>query len=164
MISIGFMKTRKIILILHDIRSVENVGAIFRTADAIGVSKIIISGYTPAPIDRFGRERGDLKKTALGAEKTIPWEQVKNINTKIKNLKKEGFDIIALEQNPKSLDYKKYKPKEKTAVIVGSEVLGVSEKNLSLCDYILEIPMNGEKESLNVSVATGILLYRLFDN
>ncbi|MFA7421982.1 MAG: TrmH family RNA methyltransferase [Melioribacteraceae bacterium] len=158
------MKTRKIILILHDIRSVENVGAIFRTADAIGVSKIIISGYTPAPIDRFGRERGDLKKTALGAEKTIPWEQVKNINTKIKNLKKEGFDIIALEQNPKSLDYKKYKPKEKTAVIVGSEVLGVSEKNLSLCDYILEIPMNGEKESLNVSVATGILLYRLFDN
>jgi len=158
------MKTREIILILHDIRSVENVGAIFRTADAIGVSKIIISGYTPAPLDRFGRERGDLKKTALGAEKTIPWEQIKNINTKIKNLKKDGFDIIALEQNSKSLDYKKYKPKEKTAIIIGSEVLGVSEKNLSLCDYILEIPMNGEKESLNVSVATGILLYRLFDN
>jgi len=158
------MKTREIILILHDIRSVQNVGAIFRTADAIGVSKIIISGHTPAPIDRFGRERGDLKKTALGAEKTIPWEQVKNINTKIKNLKRDGFSIIALEQNPKSIDYKKYKPKEKTAIIIGSEVLGVSEKNLSLCDYILEIPMNGEKESLNVSVATGILLYRLFDN
>ena len=66
-------------LILHDIRSVQNVGAIFRTADSIGIDKIIISGITPAPIDRFGRERSDLHKTALGAEKTVPWEQVENI-------------------------------------------------------------------------------------
>ena len=155
--------TQQKILVLHDIRSVLNVGAIFRTADSIGINKILISGITPAPIDRFGRERKDLHKTALGSEKSVAWEQVQNIEEKIKELKTEGFEVVALEQSPESVDYKEYKTTEKTVIILGREVEGVSQELLSLCDKILEIPMNGEKESLNVSVATGILLYRLFD-
>jgi len=151
------------ILVLHDIRSVLNVGAIFRTADSIGIDKVIISGITPAPIDRFGRERKDLHKTALGAEKSVEWEQVGDIKKKILEFKKNGFKIVALEQSPQSIDYKEYQPTEKTVIILGREVEGVSKEILELCDTILEIPMNGKKESLNVSVATGILLYRLFD-
>ena len=158
------MKILEKILILHDIRSVQNVGAIFRTADAIGIDNIIISGITPAPIDRFGRDRKDLHKTALGAEKTVLWQQVDNIYDTVSGLKKEGFKIIALEQSEKSQDYKTYIPKEKTAIILGREVEGVDPEILKQCDTVLEIPMNGEKESLNVSVAAGILLYRLFDN
>jgi len=155
------MQSTKIILILHDIRSVENVGSIFRTADAMGVSKILISGYTPAPLDRFGREREDIKKTALGAEKTVSWEQIKNINTKIKNLKKEGYEICALEQSKRSISLESYTPKESVVLIVGNEVLGVSKKLLEKCTKILEIPMRGKKESLNVAVATGIALYAI---
>lgn len=158
------MREQEKILILHDMRSVLNVGAIFRTADAVGIDKIIISGITPAPIDRFGRDRKDLHKTALGAEKKVPWEQIENIEQKILDLKKEGFEIIALEQSEKSTDYKKHTPKEKSAILLGREVEGIDQKLLELSDTILEIPMKGSKESLNVSVATGILLYRLFDN
>ena len=139
------------------------MGAIFRTADSIGIDKVIISGITPAPIDRFGRERKDLHKTALGAEKSVEWEQVGDIKKKILEFKKNGFKIVALEQSPQSIDYKEYQPTEKTVIILGREVEGVSKEILELCDTILEIPMNGKKESLNVSVATGILLYRLFD-
>lgn len=157
------MKKQEKILVLHDIRSILNVGAIFRTADSIGVDKIIISGITPAPIDRFGRDRKDLHKTALGSEKTVAWEQAEDIFDFLRQKKTEGFEIISLEQSTESIDYKKYEPKEKTLVILGSEVAGVSHELLDLTDTILEIPMNGEKESLNVSVATGILLYRLFD-
>src|SRR6185369_9412628 len=95
------------ILILHNIRSVENVGAMFRTADAAGIDKIYLTGYTPAPLDRFGRKRGDLAKSALGAEEFVVWEQKKNILSLVAKLKKEGFLIIAIEQDKKSIDYKK---------------------------------------------------------
>jgi 23S rRNA (guanosine2251-2'-O)-methyltransferase len=157
------MDKQQKILVLHDIRSVLNVGAIFRTADSIGIDKIIISGITPAPVDRFGRDRSDMQKTALGAEKTVPWEQVENIIEEIEKYKTDGFQAVSLEQSEKSVDYKEYIPEEKTIVILGSEVEGVNDELLEISDTTLEIPMNGEKESLNVSVATGILLYRLFD-
>jgi 23S rRNA (guanosine2251-2'-O)-methyltransferase len=154
------------VLILNDIRSVLNVGAIFRTADAIGINKIYLTGYTPVPVDRFGRDRKDLAKSALGAEKTVDWESVDDIFDLIKNLKEKDFEILSLEQSNDSIDYKKAGDKienKNTAIILGNEVGGVDEKLLEQSDYIVEIPMKGEKESLNVSVATGILLYRLFD-
>lgn len=153
------------ILILHDIRSVINVGALFRTADAIGINQIIISGVTPSPIDRFGRVRADFAKSALGAEHSVPWIQVGDIIQKIQELRSSGYTICSIEQSQKSIDYKDFNvpPNINLVVIPGNEVSGVSEDILNLANVILEIPMNGSKESLNVSVATGIVLYRLLD-
>jgi len=151
------------ILILHNIRSVENVGAMFRTADASGINKIYLTGYTPAPLDRFGRKRGDLAKSALGAEEFVNWEQKKNVYPLFAKLKKDGFYIIGLEQDKKSVDYKNIKLKDKNAFLVGEEVAGISKSNLAKCDVIAEIPMHGKKESLNVSVALGIALFRILN-
>jgi len=151
------------ILILHNIRSVENVGAMFRTADATSVNKIYLTGYTPCPLDRFGRKRRDLAKSALGAEEFVSWEYKKNILPVIGKLKKEGFLIIGLEQDKKSVDYKKIKLRKKNALVVGTEVSGISRNILNRCDIIAEIPMRGGKESLNVSVALGVLLFRVFN-
>jgi len=151
------------ILILHNIRSVENVGAIFRTADAVGIDKIYLVGYTPTPLDRFGRKRGDLAKSALGAEEYVKWEAKKGLPALLRSLRREKFQIVAIEQDKKSIDYKKLKLKNKNAFIVGAEVTGISKKVLEKCDIITEIPMRGKKESLNVSVATGIALFRILN-
>ncbi|HYC83440.1 MAG TPA: TrmH family RNA methyltransferase [Candidatus Paceibacterota bacterium] len=148
-------------LILHNIRSAHNVGSIFRTADAAGVAKVFISGYTPQPIDRFGRPVGEIAKTALGAEQTVPWEYQESVSKIITSLRKQSVEIIALEQDAKSVDYKKYKPAGSFALLLGNEVEGVEKKLLKRSDAIVEIPMAGEKESLNVSVAAGIALFRL---
>src|SRR5574343_1905342 len=110
------------IVILHNIRSVENVGAMFRTADAAGVSKIYLTGYTPATIDRFGRKRGDMAKSALGAEEFVSWESKKLICPLIAKLKRDGFQIIAVEQDDNSMDYRKVKTKDKNVFIMGPEV------------------------------------------
>ena len=149
------------ILILPDIRSAINVGAMFRTADAVGVDKIYLTGFTPRPTDKFGRIQKDIKKSALGAEESVPWEYKESLEKLILKLKKEGFQIIAIEQNQKSVDYRKVKTKEKVAIILGGEVLGLSHKILNRCDVIAEIPMHGKKESLNVSVACGVALFRI---
>ncbi len=154
-------KNQQNILILHDIRSVENVGAMFRTADAAGIDKIYLTGYTPAPLDRFGRKRGDLAKSALGAEEFVAWEQKKMIGPLIAKLRQSGFHIIAIEQDKKSVDYKKVKLKTKNAFLVGTEVTGIPKNVLEKCDVIAEIPMRGKKESLNVSVALGVALFRI---
>jgi len=153
------------ILILNDIRSVENVGAMFRTADAAGINKIYLTGYTPAPIDRFGRKRGDLAKSALGAEEFVLWEQKKNILSLLLELKKEGFLIVGIEQAKNSIDYRKLKASSHKlkVFIVGTEVTGIPKNILEKCDVIVEIPMRGKKESLNVSVALGIALFRMLD-
>ena len=148
-------------LILHNIRSAHNVGAIFRTADALGVSKIYLTGYTPAPLDRFKRVNPAIAKTALGAETHIAWETAKRPQTVIKKLREQKFQIISIEQDARSKDYKKITPAAKTLFIVGSETSGLSKSILALSDVIAEIPMRGKKESLNVSVATGIALFRL---
>ena len=123
-------KNKENILILHNIRSVENVGAIFRTADAVGIDKIYLTGYTPTPLDRFGRKRGDLAKSALGAEEYMPWEQKKNIFPQLLKLKREKFQIIGIEQNKESIDYKKVKLQSKNAFIVGAEVTGIPKNVL----------------------------------
>ena len=155
------IKKRDVYIILPDIRSAHNVGSVFRTADAAGVSKIFLCGCTPTPLDHFGRPRKDIAKVALGAEKTIPWEYVTSATTILKKLKKEGVQVIAIEQADKSVDYKKVKPQFPVAVMFGNEVDGVSKKLLDRADIIAEIPMKGEKESLNISVSAGIALFRL---
>lgn len=152
--------TKNRILILENIRSVENTASIFRTADGFKVSKVILIGTTPAPIDRFGRKRKDFAKVSLGAE-NIEWEYSKDIKPVLEELKGQGFQIIALEQSEKSEDLKSFETEEKFALIVGNEIDGVSQEALKLSDAIVEIPMQGKKESLNVSVATGIALFVL---
>lgn len=151
-------------LILHNIRSNHNVGAIFRTADGAGVSKLYLTGYTPAPLDQFKRVNNEIAKTALGAEQSVPWEKRENILDLITELKKESHKILALEQNEKSVDYREVKLSGKTILIVGNEVGGVEGDVLNLCDQIIEIPMRGAKESLNVAVATGVAIYKLLGN
>lgn len=150
-------------LILHNIRSVHNVGSIFRTADAAGVTKIILSGYTPAPLDRFNLPRKDFNKVSLGAEKTIPWMQTKTLAAAIKLLKKEDYFVAAVEQAKNSTSLFAFKkPKHKPlALVLGNEVRGVSKQGLQLCDAILEIPMHGKKESLNVAVTAGIAMFTM---
>src|SRR3989344_4848535 len=144
-------------IILPDIRSALNVGSIFRTADTVGVSKIYLTGYTPAPVDKFNRINKEIAKTALGAEKTIKWKKVENITKLLAKLKKDKFYLIAVEQDKNSVDYKKIKIKDqdKISFIFGNEVVGLPENVLSKCNLIVEIPMRGEKESLNVAVSAG---------
>jgi tRNA G18 (ribose-2'-O)-methylase SpoU len=155
----------QMIVILNNIRSSENVGSIFRTADAAGVEKIILCGYTPAPTDRFGRKNTKLSKAALGAEEFVKWEKVKSLKSASLKVKKEGCKIIGVEQSPKSIDYRKIKksclstPASDFALVFGNEVSGLSKKDLELCDMVAEIPMKGKKESLNVAVAAGIVLF-----
>ena len=153
---------KETVLILDNIRSVLNVGSIFRTADAFGISKIYLCGITPTPIDRFGRKRNDLHKTALGAEDSVSWEQVKETKEIVQKLKKEGYKIISLEQNENSKDYKDINVgSEPTTIVLGSETEGVSKEVLDLSDEIAEIKMLGEKESLNVGVSAGIFIAHL---
>lgn len=153
----------KTYLILHNIRSTHNVGSIFRTADAVGATKIYLTGYTPAPLDRFGRPRKDIAKVALGAQMSVLWEHFPNIKTLLKKFKEEKIEIIALEQAENSIDYKTFKPRNSLALILGNEVGGIEKSILKLCDKVIEIPMSGEKESLNVSVSAGIALFRIID-
>ena len=154
-------KKSQAVLILPDIRSAINIGAIFRTADAVGISKIYLTGWTPRPTDKFGRIQKDIAKSALGAETWIPWEYKKTLIPLIISLKKEGYKIVAIEQDKKAVDYRKVKVSGKIAIIMGPEVLGIDKKILDKCDIIAQIPMHGKKESLNVSVACGIALFRI---
>lgn len=151
------------VVVLDNIRSVYNVGSIFRTADALGIDRIYLCGTTPAPKDRFGRDRTDLAKVALGAEKNIPWKAIGKTGTILKKLKKDGFNIIAIEQHKKSKDLDEIEAEYPVAVVMGNEVGGLNKSVLKLCDIIAEMPMRGKKESLNVSVAFGIAGYKIFD-
>lgn len=152
------------IVILDNIRSINNVGSIFRTADAAGIEKIYLGGITPDPLDVFGRPRPQFVKVSLGAEKTVAWEKVKSTMRLINQLKKDGYKIWAVEQGKKSISYYKLKlksKKQKIALILGNEVRGIQPAILKKCDKILEIPMRGKKESLNVAVSFGIAAFGL---
>ncbi|OGZ12995.1 MAG: hypothetical protein A3C93_03775 [Candidatus Lloydbacteria bacterium RIFCSPHIGHO2_02_FULL_54_17] len=166
--------TRDVRVLLHNIRSAHNVGAIFRTADALGVSRVYISGYTPCPVDRFGRPVKEVAKTALGAEETVPWEYARTPLKIFRTLKREGFNVVGVEQDEHAVDYKTYRAPDKLLFLVGSEVSGLSAALRRRCDVLLEIPMQGKlvrhrspddvgKESLNVSVAFGVALFRVLD-
>jgi 23S rRNA (guanosine2251-2'-O)-methyltransferase len=146
-------------IILEDIRSAYNVGAIFRTADASGVAKVFLAGYTPAPTDRFGRVQAEIEKTSLGASKTMAWEQAATTREIIERLQANGVHVVAVELTKGSVPLKDFEEPQNVAYIVGNEVEGVSKEALELADTIVELPMLGQKESLNVSVAAGIVLY-----
>jgi len=156
-------KNSQKIVVLDNIRSVYNVGSIFRTCDAVGIDKIYLCGLTPCPIDRFGRARMDFAKVSLGAEKVVEWEYVEKTIDALKKLKEYGFIIIAVEQTKNSVDYKKIVVPDKVVFVFGNEVEGISEDTLSFCDVIIDIPMKGKKESLNVAVSAGIVLFRALD-
>lgn len=155
-----------ITLIAHNIRSTHNVGAIFRTAEGFGVTKIILSGYTPYPAyegdtrlphiaDKISKQ---IHKTALGAEAIVPFEYHDNLLTW---LDANTLPLVALEQAPTSSSVADFRPPDALALLLGEEVEGVEPHLLERCDHIIEIPMQGKKESFNVSVATGIALYAL---
>lgn len=151
------------IIILNNIRSIYNVGSIFRTADCAGVEKIYLCGITPEPVDRFGKFRSQFVKVSLGAEKTMAWEKFKSVGKLIDKLKKQGYKIFAVEQDKKSIPYYRVRYQasgiKKTALIFGNEVKGLPKMVLNRADKILEIPMRGKKESLNVAVVVGIILF-----
>lgn len=153
------------IVILHNIRSLHNVGSIFRTADAVGIEKLYLCGITPAPVDRFGAVRPQLAKVALGAERTVAWEKVSSAGRVIGELHKNGFRVLAIEQDVRAVPYYRERiPKSahaKTALLLGAEVKGLPKPLLKKCDRILEIPMCGRKESLNVAVTFGVVVFNL---
>lgn len=147
---------KSLIVIAHNIRSLHNVGAIFRTAEGVNIDKIYLTGYSGYP------PRKEISKVALSSEIRVPWEYIKDISTLIKKLKQQKYFIVALEQDKKSVDYKKFKPEgKKLALIIGNEVRGISKQLRNRADVILEIPMLGNRKSLNVSVAFGIAIFEL---
>lgn len=158
---------RDIVLVAHNIRSTHNVGAFLRTCDGFGVKKLIFSGYTPYPTfeddtrlphfaDKITRQ---IHKTALGAEVTVPFER--HELPPIEQLKSEGYTIVGLEQDERSVMLPDFKVPNKVALLLGNEIDGIYPEYRNQCDTLVEIPMHGHKESFNVSVATGIALYHL---
>ena len=145
----------KFVLVLPNIRSGHNVGAMFRTADGAGVDKLYLTGYTPCP------PHTQVDKVSLGAEKWVKWEYFKQAGRLLKQLQKEGYNIVALEQTAKAINIFKWKPKFPLALVVGNEKTGVSKSLLKYCGQLVEIPMRGKKNSLNVSVAAGVAMYRV---
>lgn len=168
----------KMLVILHDIRSLHNVGSIFRTADAAGIEKIYLCGITPGPVDVFGKPRQQLTKVSLGAERYVKWEKVGSASSPqattrlIDKLRQDGYKIFCVEQSKKAIPYYKFKIKNamphhsmlKIALVLGSEIKGLPLPILKRADKILEIPMRGGKESLNVSVAFGIIAFHIINN
>lgn len=173
-------KVLKTTVVLPDIRSSHNIGSIFRTCDAVGVSDVVLAGYSPRPLDKFNRPQKEIAKTALGAEKDIAWIYEESPEKALKNLKKQGYLIIGVEQDERSISYKEFfknlkggkigfgldagrgsSSELRISIVFGNEVEGMSKAQLKLCDYVIDIPMKGNKESLNVSVSAGIILYEL---
>ena len=158
---------KKFYLILHNIRSAHNVGAIFRTADGAGVDHIYFTGYTPTPPDGtevyVTKPQRGIIKTSLGAIDYVSWDRYEKIEDLVTKLKKEDVEIVALEQGVVSVDYKKVESDKSIALVLGNEPVGIDEQTLSLCDTMIDIPMRGDKKSLNVSVAAGIAMYELID-
>ena len=140
-------------MIAHNIRSLYNIGTFFRTADALAIDKIYLTGYSGIP------PQAGITKVALGAENSVPWEQYKNISALIKKLKAQGIQIVALELDKKAVNIFKFKPNFPLALLVGNEVRGVSKNLLKKADKIVYLPMRGKKESLNVGVAMAVAGY-----
>ncbi len=155
-----FKKTEKskIIIILDDIRSLNNVGSVFRTSDAFKIKKIYLCGITATPPHR------EIQKTALGATETVEWEYRENVIDLIKELKKNEVDVFAIEQVENSISLEKFQPNKtkNTAIVFGNEVMGVSQEAINICDGYIEIPQFGTKHSLNISVSCGVVVWDLF--
>lgn len=148
-------------VIAHNIRSLYNIGSIFRTADAFKVSKIYLTGYTGTPANPVHKNK--ISKSALGAEEWVPWEYYKSPSQVLKLLKQQNKKtlVVGLENNVKAVNIQKFKAKFPLVLVLGEEVGGINRGLLRQCDKVIEIPMYGKKESLNVSVAFGISAYVL---
>ena len=157
-----FKKTPKtpLIIILDDIRSLNNIGSIFRTADAFVIEKIILCGITASPPNK------DIQKTALGSTESVDWEYHKEVSLVIKNLKKESVHIWSIEQTENSSKLNKLKISNnlKHAIILGNEVKGVSQNAIDLSDNVIEIPQFGTKHSLNVSACSAIVIWEFYNS
>ena len=144
---------QQMIVFLHNVRSLHNVGAVFRNADAFGINKIILSGVTPAP------PRPEITKTAIGAEKFVEWQAIEEPTGKLRSLK-DNYTIVGIEQTQNSELLPDFKlPEKPLCLVLGNEVTGIEDELLPLIDAFVEIPQYGNKHSLNVSVATGVVLY-----
>lgn len=163
------VRKRQIILLVHNLRSALNVGSIMRTADGFGVNLIIFCGYTPYPKHKndnrlphiADKNDNQISKTALGAEKNVEWKHSNDILTEIKALKDKGTLVVALERTPKSVALQNFKSSSDIGVILSNEVHGLEKEIQENVDFILEIPMIGQKESFNVAAACAIALYHL---
>lgn len=153
------------VLILDNIRSVYNVGSIFRTANAAGIDKIVLCGITPTPLDKKGNKRKDFAKVALSADETVVWEYQEDTASALRALKQNDYHCIAIEQDARAVDYKEVSIRDKghVAFVLGPEVTGMTQEVRDACDVIAEIPMLGTKESLNVTIAFGIAVYRILN-
>lgn len=153
----------KTVLVLDNLRSVYNVGSLFRTANAVGVPHIVLCGTTPTPVDAKGFLRKDFAKVSLGAEDIVSWKYYESTTESLRSLKEDGYYIVAIEQDETSIDYKEVslEGRPKVAFVLGPEVDGMGGNVRALCDCIAEIPVIGTKESLNVTIAGGIALYRM---
>lgn len=147
-----------IIIILDDIRSLHNIGSVFRTADAFLIEKIYLCGITAVPPNK------EIHKTALGATETVSWEYSKDVLEVIQNLKQENVSVLAIEQVENSIFLQNFSTEEnqKYALVFGNEVKGVSQEAVAICDSVIEIPQLGTKHSLNISVSAGIVVWDLF--
>lgn len=166
--TIHTVKKLPVIVLLNSIRSSYNVGSIFRTSDGAMIEKLVLCGYTPhPPINSENTGNKDVLKTALGSTDSVKWEYIKSPIEAIKGLKKQGIKICALELTENSNAYHKAEQYEyPLCLVVGNEITGISQEVLDLCDYSIEIPQYGIKQSLNVAVAYGIAIFelrRIFD-
>lgn len=169
-----FKKSRReIIVVAHNIRSIQNVGSILRTSECLGVSKVIATGYTPnlqtrtdgsnLPLLPHIKEKlaREIHRSALGAEQLVDFSYHANVNQLLDELKSNGYTVVGLEQNNSSISLPDYQPPVKIALLLGEEVHGLTPGLISQCDDLIEIPMFGQKESYNVAIAAGIALYEL---
>ena len=151
------MKKKPVIVVTENVRSMHNIGSIFRTADAFLIEEIILGGISGTP------PHPEITKTALGAEESVKWHHVENTFKEVMRLKAEGWTICTLEQAHNSMPLNQFHPgkEERVVLVVGNEVSGVDQKIVDISDYVLEIPQYGTKHSLNVSVSAGIALYQI---
>lgn len=151
----GFDKT---VIWLHNIRSLHNVGSVFRSADSFGINKIILSGYTPRP------PRAEISKTALGADEFVKWVEFEDIDSTLKYLSKDNYRLVGFEQTSDSIEIHELGfDSRPVCLILGSEITGIDDEIIPNLDVTVEIPQYGRKHSLNVSVATGIALFHLHE-
>jgi len=148
----------QIVVVLDNIRSLNNIGSVFRTSDAFLIKKVFLCGITACP------PHNDIRKTALGADESVDWEYFETTEEAIQKIKIDGYTLLALEQAENSTFLNEFFPKkgEKYAVILGNEVKGVQQKIIDISDYCIEIPQEGTKHSLNVSVSAGAILWDLY--
>ncbi|MFZ6015961.1 MAG: TrmH family RNA methyltransferase [Patescibacteria group bacterium] len=148
-----------LVIVAHNIRSAENIGSLFRTADALGISRIILAGYSP------DSNHSKVKKTALGAEVAVASQKYADIKVAIADLRTKGYQIIGLEIDPQSISLQDFQPEsDKIALLLGNEVDGIPSYLRDVCDKLIYIPMHGAKESLNVTISAAIASWHLIQN